>query len=152
VGRPGATLPSDLKAPDQEAAEDELLARLVALNAERRAEEARGHVRWLRPAHQAPRLGARVPGVTEQAEMEVGVPAPLPEAPAWPEDERAQFGAVRALLEAAAAPLAPEDVARAFRGRLSAKRRARVATVRAVMADMGLARRAGGRPLYATQG
>ena len=32
--------------------DDELLARLVALNAERAAEEARGTIRWLRPEYQ----------------------------------------------------------------------------------------------------
>ena len=32
VGRPGATLPSPHKQPEQEKAEDELLTRLVALN------------------------------------------------------------------------------------------------------------------------
>ena len=34
-----------------------ILERLVALNAERAAEEARGVVRWLRPAYQLPRAG-----------------------------------------------------------------------------------------------
>ena len=33
---------------------DALLSRLVALNTQRKAEEAGGHVRWLRPAFQAP--------------------------------------------------------------------------------------------------
>lgn len=54
VGRPGATLPLADKAPEQAAAEEELLSRLVALNAERAAEEARGHIRWLRPEFQNP--------------------------------------------------------------------------------------------------
>ena len=35
--------------------DEELLERLVALNAERAAEEAAGHVRWLRPDFQAPK-------------------------------------------------------------------------------------------------
>ncbi len=34
----------------------EIVARLVALNAERAAEEAAGHVRWLRPDYQIPRF------------------------------------------------------------------------------------------------
>ena len=37
---------------------DEILSRLVALNAERAAEEARGLVRWLRPEYQRTRAGA----------------------------------------------------------------------------------------------
>lgn len=39
-------------------ADDEVLARLVALNKERAAEEARGLVRWLRPDYQIPRFGS----------------------------------------------------------------------------------------------
>jgi hypothetical protein len=35
----------------------EIVARLVALNDERAAEEASGHVRWLRPDYQIPRFG-----------------------------------------------------------------------------------------------
>ena len=152
LGRPGATLPSALKDAEQEAAEDALLTRLVALNAERRAEEAAGRVRWLRPAFQAPRLGAKVPQ-GEQGAMVLDRALILPgaEAPTWPEAERIQYAAVRALLDAADAPLAPEDVARAFRGRLTAKRRGRVAEVLAVMADLGIARRAEGEARYATR-
>ncbi|HAT09062.1 MAG TPA: hypothetical protein DCS97_00335 [Planctomycetes bacterium] len=42
--------------------DDELLARLVALNAERAAEEAAGTIRWLRPDYQIPLLGPRATG------------------------------------------------------------------------------------------
>ena len=35
----------------------EIVARLVALNHERAAEEAKGHIRWLRPDYQVPRFG-----------------------------------------------------------------------------------------------
>lgn len=37
----------------------EIVARLVALNHERAAEEAEGHVRWLRPDYQVPRFGGK---------------------------------------------------------------------------------------------
>jgi len=40
-----------------------VVARLVALNAERAAEEAAGHVRWLRPDYQEPRFGSKAPCV-----------------------------------------------------------------------------------------
>ncbi|TNC74148.1 class I SAM-dependent DNA methyltransferase [Rubellimicrobium roseum] len=151
VGRPGATLPSDLKSPEQEEAENELLARLVALNAERRAEEARGQVRWLRPAYQAPRLGAKVPGAEQQREMEVPLPANLPDSRAWPDEPRHQFSEVRVLLEEAVVALSPEDVARAFKGRLTPKRRERVREVLTIMADLGIARRAEGAGLFAAR-
>ena len=42
-----------------ELAPAEIVARLVALNAERAAEEAAGTVRWLRPEYQVPRFGAK---------------------------------------------------------------------------------------------
>lgn len=54
VGKPGATTPLPDKPEAQAEAEEELLRRLVALNAERAAEEARGLVRWLRPEYQNP--------------------------------------------------------------------------------------------------
>jgi limonene-1,2-epoxide hydrolase len=37
----------------------EIVRRLVALNAERAAEEAEGHIRWLRPDYQIPRFGSK---------------------------------------------------------------------------------------------
>ena len=37
----------------------EIVARLVALNAERAAEEKAGTVRWLRPDYQIPRFGTK---------------------------------------------------------------------------------------------
>ncbi|PHS74133.1 MAG: SAM-dependent methyltransferase [Porticoccus sp.] len=55
VGKPGATTPLPNNKPTEQAeAEEELLIRLVALNAQRVAEEAQGHIRWLRPQYQAP--------------------------------------------------------------------------------------------------
>ena len=47
-------------------ADDEILVRLVALNKERAAEEARGLIRWLRPDYQIPRFGSS----TEKAALE----------------------------------------------------------------------------------
>ena len=141
VGRPGGTTPSSEKSPEQETAEDELLSRLVALNRERAAEEARGQVRWLRPEYQVPKLGAKVPqpADAEQAEIDVAVSI-APDGMAWPSEPRAQFGAVRELLDGSPDPLPPEAIARAFKGRLSSKRRDRVAEVLTIMADLGTVR------------
>jgi hypothetical protein len=103
VGRPGATTPLPDKPDDQAAAEEELLRRLVALNAERAAEEAQGHVRWLRPEFQAPGAGAA--GVqttlagTEEGEGEEAAPAAAKAAKAaWPKAMREQIATVRAAL------------------------------------------------------
>ena len=137
VGKVGGTLPSPHKSPDQEAAEEELLVRLVALNKERREEERRGHVRWLRPDYQIPRLGHKVTTETDDLELEV---AAVKDAPAWPKDGLAQIKSVRDILALADAPLAPDIVSAAFKARNTAKRRARVAEVLGVLEDMGQVR------------
>ena len=62
VGKPGGTTPSPHKGVDQEAAEEELLVRLVAPNQQRAVEEKEGTVHWLRPEFQKPRLAAKVKG------------------------------------------------------------------------------------------
>lgn len=54
VGLPGATTPYPEKSEAQAEAEEELLKRLVALNHQRAAEEAKGQIRWLRPEYQNP--------------------------------------------------------------------------------------------------
>jgi hypothetical protein len=57
--------------------------RLVALNAERAAEEAKGQVRWLRPEYQNAGQGTRAKG--KQAKIDVGeeeAPAAVAPAPA----------------------------------------------------------------------
>ncbi len=87
---------------------DEIVAHVVALNRVRRAEEAEGTVRWLRPAFQAPAEAAITQRVlaVEQGEVEVGLPA-------WPADEPERFVALRAAL--IAAPGRPDELARRFR-------------------------------------
>ncbi len=126
AGRPGATTPCAVKAPGQEAAEEELLSRLAALNRERAAEEERGRVRWLRPDFQIPRLGARVaPASGEQLFADIA-PVESAHRPKWPEDGLDQIRIVRDILLKAPAPALPEAVAATFDGRLSPKRRSRV--------------------------
>ena len=100
VGRPGATTPLPDKPAEQAEAEEELLMRLVDLNTQRAAEEAQGHIRWLRPDYQAPE---EQPGATQTT-------AALEEKPAaekaattgkqpWPKAIPEQVQTVRALLE-----------------------------------------------------
>lgn len=59
---------------------DALLERLVALNAERAAEEARGQIRWLRPLYQRPRAKTQVAGPNKRATSSAPPPSP-PSAP-----------------------------------------------------------------------
>jgi hypothetical protein len=136
VGRPGATTPLPDKPPEQAAAEEELLARLVACNARRAAEEAQGHVRWLRPAYQHPHGQAAVQTTvaldgTDEAAPAAGPSAtgPLP----WPQALREQIAAVRAALGPTPQPAATL-AARFVRRPLPA-----VEAVLAALADLGLA-------------
>ena len=141
VGKPGATMPSPHKTPEQEEAEEELLTRLVALNQERAAEERRGTVRWLRPDYQKPKLGHKVktPEDVEQVEAQLVVPETADGKPAWPKDELDRIRVVRDMLGRAPAPLAPETLSAAFRGRNSALRKKRVEQVLQTLVAAGVA-------------
>lgn len=90
-------------------ADEEVLARLVALNKERAREEKRGLVRWLRPDYQIPRFGSDKEKA-EQLEADLGEGA-APKAgpkPSFPTDERDQTPAVlHQLMEAEGAIDAP---------------------------------------------
>ena len=97
VGLPGATTPLPDKPAAQTEAEEDLLRRLVALNAERAAEESHGRIRWLRPDYQNP--GAAVP---EQIAADLSTPDATAATPAtkvrkraWPKGMREQIAAVR---------------------------------------------------------
>ena len=77
-------------------AEEEVLARLVALNKERAKEERRGLVRWLRPDYQIPRFGS-AREKEEQLEADLGeaiLAAVSGPKPSFPADERDQTPAV----------------------------------------------------------
>lgn len=135
VGQPGGTLPWPEKPAAQAEAEEELLLRLVALNAERAAEESRGLVRWLRPEYQDPaRRGAPAPVAPTQDEMDLGddagtpaVPPAVPAAAAarrpWPATLPEQMRGVAGVLASAARPVALGAIEAAFTGRGPWKRR-----------------------------
>ena len=101
VGLPGATTPLPDKPARQAEAEEELLTRLVDLNTQRAAEEARGHVRWLRPDYQAPNT-TQTGADLEQAKKSVVTPvAATPEKkPTFPKDMARQIEVVREALAA----------------------------------------------------
>jgi len=138
VGKPGGTTPSPHKSADQEAAEEELLVRLVALNQARVAEERAGTVHWLRPDFQRPRLAAKVKGET-QIEADLGKAVSV-EAAKWPSDGLDQIRSVRDLLARADAPIAILALAAAFAGRNTPKRRQRVEQVLETLVATGAAR------------
>jgi response regulator of citrate/malate metabolism len=92
--------------------EETILQRLVTLNAERRAEEEEGHVRYLRPEYQAPET------VETQAELDLDLDIGGDGAPAepldWPSGLKARAQAVRAVMTHADEPLTVEQVAQHF--------------------------------------
>lgn len=114
--------------------EEAILTRLVALNQERTAEEARGLIRYLRPEFQHP--GYRAP-VAETLDLGETAAVPVSNVIPWPARLPEQVGAVQAILAAAPQPLMPQDVARAFQG----KRAATVRPVLDALAGLGMARR-----------
>jgi len=77
--------------------DEEILSRLVALNAARAAEEKKGIVRWLRPGYQKTRVGV-ARAQTEQIEADLPEGEEIEKKPAFPTDAREQTGAVFAAL------------------------------------------------------
>jgi hypothetical protein len=97
VGQSGATTPLPDKSAAQQEAEEELLRRLVDLNTQRAAEEAQGHIRWLRPAWQHPTATTEQRPAQQEplADLETDVaPEPAAKQP-WPKAMRDQVEAVR---------------------------------------------------------
>lgn len=111
-----------------------VVARVVALNAERVREEAAGIVRWLRPEFQAPEETRRK---AVQTEMAVGETA-APGAALWPKDVPSQFIILRTALTRG--PASAQDVSRRFKG---APRGAKMAEMLATLAALGQARAVG---------
>ncbi len=90
--------------------DEDILIRLVALNKERAEEEARGHIRWLRPDYQNPEGRQTTKGT--QAELDVGPAAKVEKAP-WPKTLPDQIAAVREAL-AEMGEASPDQIARRF--------------------------------------
>jgi hypothetical protein len=93
-----------------------LLTRLVTLNAERAAEEARGIVRWLRPKFQNPQgrktgQESLIEGIAPEDE-----PTPIQGKRPWPKALSEQVRAVRAALAEQTGPATPAQLAKAFKG------------------------------------
>jgi hypothetical protein len=110
----------------KEAAAETLLVRLVALNAERAAEEALGHIRWLRPEYQHPAGTPQQAGLPAEAtaRAEEAIPASSPQArQPWPPSLPEQVAAVARVLAAATTPLSEADLAARFTGKGAWKKR-----------------------------
>jgi len=136
-------------APSDEA----ILERLVALNAERAAEEAAGQVRWLRPAFQHPQqtqavlegAGLSRPTHSTLSVAKEGGTAPPPTAKdrhPWPATLPEQVAAVARVLAEARAPLSEADLAARFTGKGPWKKR--LPQLLDTLVALGRARQSGG--------
>lgn len=98
-----------------ELSDDEILARLVALNAERAAEESQGTIRWLRPEFQNPtgHIAATQGTLIEDAAEPVETTSKKSKTP-WPKTLAEQAQAVRSALGAHRTPVTPEQLAKTF--------------------------------------
>jgi hypothetical protein len=108
--------------------EEAVLERLVALNAQRAAEEAHGQIRWLRPEYQAseaqiPEQQAimAAPGDSDDEAPATVVPQVTPQP--WPKDTVAQVRAVADVLAASPVALSVDEIAARFKARGSWKKR-----------------------------
>jgi len=102
--------------------DQKVLTQLVALNAERAAEEAAGNIRWLRPEYQAPQ-GTATQGAlnvkddekkTEGTKAKKGAKAAKPKKQAWPKTMAERVRAVEQTLKAAEAAMTAEEVAKKY--------------------------------------
>jgi SAM-dependent methyltransferase len=95
--------------------DEQILERLVALNAERAKEEAAGHVRWLRPDYQIPRFAKGVERKSGELDLGETVVAIDKALPAFPTDRDEAPLAVEQALILAGRPLALAELARTFK-------------------------------------
>lgn len=96
--------------------DEQILERLVALNAERAREEAAGHVRWLRPDYQIPRFAKGA--AAKSGELDLGEAAPADDVDDlldFPKDAADRPPAVLAALEAAGQPLDVAGLTKRFK-------------------------------------
>jgi hypothetical protein len=99
-----------------------ILERLVALNAERAAEERNGHIRWLRPEYQAPEqvqsTQTTLPGISDEAET---ITTPV-EQQKWPTQPKDQLAAIRDLLRSSSGEWTVVQIANQFTGKNTQKK------------------------------
>ncbi len=99
--------------------DEDILARLVALNAQRAAEEKRGLVRWLRPDYQRARAGIADAQAAAESGAQIAAPLVLEtgktQKPSFPSSEVERTAAVFAALAMAVTPLDAASIARMYR-------------------------------------
>jgi hypothetical protein len=121
--------------------DEEIVAHVLALNLERAGEEAKGKVRWLRPAFQDLNHGKMVEAPRTQTEMEGldrAAPTVTQKLP-WPKTEIERVKALHRLLGDASVPLSVDQAAAYF----TRARRKDVETLLGALVDLGAAEKTG---------
>lgn len=113
--------------------------RLLALNAERRIEETRGQVRWLRPEHQ--RAKAPLTAGPSQGRADLALGPVLPELPTRPD---ALASALLSALRDEGRPVDPQHLVRRFRTGRGARARRQIEQTLAILSVAGSVRRTDG--------
>jgi hypothetical protein len=110
--------------------DEEILERLVVLNAERAKEEAAGRVRWLRPDYQIPRFAKGAAAKTSEMDLGANVVAIDRSLPDFPKERYEQSLAVESLRLSSGRPMDAAELARGFKrgGRRIEKRIEQVLT------------------------
>ena len=103
--------------PETDLPDAEILARLVALNATRAAEEATGTIRWLRPEYQAP-AGATTQSALEMTtkgtkDTKAKTKASKAKTP-WPKSLAERVRATELALQSSPSPVTPAELAKRF--------------------------------------
>ena len=101
--------------------DDEILEKLVALNAERAEEERNGLVRWLRPEYQAPVEVQVQQTLTGVMEPEIAAIEPA-EQKAWSKQPKEQLAAIQELLSTSQGEWTVDQIAAQFKGGGRAKK------------------------------
>jgi len=123
--------------------DEEILQKLVDLNAERAGEEAAGHIRWLRPDYQAPgavqpQQATLVDEDADDADDPTPDAQPVPvERQGWPTALKDRATAIRAALSAFAVPAGVDAVAACFDGRRTQKRLEEVGEILEMLVALG---------------
>lgn len=120
----------------KEQLENQILERLVKLNAERAEEERNGFVRWLRPEYQAPEetvSQTSLDGIDTTTEAEI---AP-PEQQKWPTKFKDQLAAVRDLLRTQGGEWTEVQISAQFKGK---KKQGAISQTLDILENLGLIR------------
>ena len=127
--------------------DEEILQRLVDLNAERTAEETKGHVRWLRPEYQAPDEVQPIQADLINEDAQSIVQPAIAEKITWPKPLKDRATTVRSVLASFETPVGVGEVAGGFNGRKTKKRLSEIEDILDMLVALGQVREENGEYL-----